>query len=123
VEVSEVAEKPKPVAATEATLAPATAEDIQALQEAYSRDLRALLQTQRVYPRKAERRGQQGKVELAFWLDRQGRVLNARIQTASAHPLLNEAALRLLSETVRFPPLPLGLSLETRFTVWIDYRL
>lgn len=61
-------------------------------------------QPQPRYPRKAQREGQEGTVVIRLSVGEDGRVQAAEIASASAWPLLNDAALRVVRERWRFAP-------------------
>ena len=58
----------------------------------------------------------EGEVVVAFSLDRQGALLDARVVQSSGEPALDEAALELLSDAAPFPSLPDELGTD-RYTV------
>lgn len=72
----------------------------------YFGGLLARLQARRHYPEDAERRGEEGLVEVAFRLTRDGGIHDARIQSASPHSALNEAALETVRRLKRYRALP-----------------
>jgi protein TonB len=56
------------------------------------------------YPREAQLAHQQGVVVIRFTVDEEGSVVEADATTPCPFPLLNQAALRAVRETWRFPP-------------------
>ena len=76
------------------------------------------------YPRRAQRRGQQGRVWLQFVLDRSGSVLNSSIAKSSGHALLDDATLELLRESSPLPAPPAGIpASQLKFLIPVDYNL
>jgi protein TonB len=55
------------------------------------------------YPPAAQSRGQAGSVQVAFSLDRQGRLLDSRVVRSSGVASLDEEALALLRRAQPFP--------------------
>lgn len=90
----------------------------------YGRQLTALIESRKIYPRQAQRRRQEGTVRVTFTLDRTGQVISARIDRASGQGVLDEAALTLIRKRIgRFPPPPASLGPNLTFTVPIAYIL
>jgi periplasmic protein TonB len=75
------------------------------------------------YPDKARRNDITGKVFIDFVVDRQGRLQNARV-SQSAHPLLDEEALRVVRTLGGWTPGRLdGEVADVLFTVPVTFRL
>ena len=72
----------------------------------YAAVLLAWLERHKEYPRPARRRGQEGVVLLYVLIDREGRVLQSRIEESSGYPLLDNAVLDMLERAAPVPPLP-----------------
>ena len=72
----------------------------------YAAVLLAWLERHKEYPRPARRRGQEGVVLLYVLIDREGRVLQSRIEESSGYLLLDNAALDMLERAAPVPPLP-----------------
>ena len=70
----------------------------------YMSYLLAWLQKHKEYPRDARRRNQQGTALLYFEIDREGRILNAKLQQSSGYGSLDGEALALIR---RAEPLPM----------------
>jgi len=66
----------------------------------------AHLERHKRYPRAAQARRQQGVVQVAFTLDRQGAVLAVALHASSGHALLDGEALDLLQRAQPLPPPP-----------------
>jgi protein TonB len=105
-----VTERPPPPAAappvSAALPAPATAQpavNAGASRASWQAQLSAWLQRYKRYPRLAQEQHQEGVVYLRFAMDRQGRVLSARIDKGSGFALLDEEVSALIE---RAQPLP-----------------
>jgi len=58
------------------------------------------------YPRAARRQHQTGIAYLAFTMDREGRVLSARIERSSGHEVLDEEVMAMIRRAEPLPPPP-----------------
>lgn len=87
-------------------------------------ELVARLQRYKRYPGEAEARGEQGVAQLAFSVDRNGGVHNARIVRSSGSSLLDRATLDLVARAQPLPPPPPELrGAQIAITVPINYTL
>ncbi len=75
------------------------------------------------YPSEAEELGLQGQVTVRVSLDDSGRLLGLRVQGACPHPVLCDAALNTVRESVPFPPPPAELGSRFDVDVPFQYRL
>jgi len=66
----------------------------------------ARLERYKRYPAQAQARGEQGVAQLAFSIDREGRVHHARILRSSGSSLLDSATLALVERAAPLPPPP-----------------
>jgi protein TonB len=90
----------------------------------YLMHIRTLIEQQKRYPPMAQRLGMEGEVRLWFVLDRQGRVLDYRIDQGSGHAMLDEEVERLIQQIAAFPPVPpdMGVS-RLELVVPINFHL
>jgi protein TonB len=72
----------------------------------YAAVLRAWLEKHKEYPRRAQRRRQEGMALLHFVMDRDGRVLDYRIQESSGHALLDREVERMIERAQPLPEMP-----------------
>ena len=78
---------------------------------AYLEGIRSRLARYKKYPRQARRRHLEGSALLAFVVDREGRVIEHRIERSAGHRLLDSEARRLIERAAPFPPIPAKLNL------------
>jgi protein TonB len=91
---------------------------------AWKRQVINILERNKRYPAAAQARGEPGVVELAFSLDRQGRVTASRITRGSGSAALDQAALGLLQRAQPFPPPPAELpGAQVSLTVPIRFNI
>lgn len=93
--------------------------------ERYLAELAAWLERYKRYPKRAQRRRQEGTVELRFVVDRRGRVLRYDIARSSGHALLDDAVRRLIERAQPLPGVPADLgqgSLALRLPVGFYLR-
>src|SRR5476649_2260983 len=130
--VAPVAAKPvqAAVAPTPAPPAPPVPPKVdgQALEGGYLKGLRNELDTYKQYPtgRQASLERPSGEVVVWLMVDRQGRVLDAGIQTPAPSMLLNRAAtnsLRRIKQVKPFPEQAFGGRNEQRFTATFNYSV
>ncbi|KXX65561.1 energy transducer TonB [Marichromatium gracile] len=76
------------------------------------------------YPRQARRLRQQGRVEISFTIDRQGRLVAHRIVSSSGHPLLDAEVKAMLQRANPMPRPPAEIARD-RLTIQvpIDFAL
>jgi len=82
------------------------------------------LQRFKNYPSAARDRGEQGEVELAFTIDRNGHVLSRRIAASSGHADLDAEALAMVARAQPLPAFPPSMTQPQQdFTVPIHFSL
>jgi protein TonB len=90
----------------------------------WKRQVVGVLERHKRYPEAAQARNQHGTVELAFSLDRKGRVTASRIAKSSGSSALDEATLDLVRRAQPFPPPPPEMAgAEVNLTVPIRYNI
>ena len=72
----------------------------------YSAVLIAWLEQHKEYPQRARARRQEDVVRLFIAIDRDGNVLDARIEESAGYPLLDRATLDMIERAAPLPPLP-----------------
>jgi protein TonB len=83
----------------------------------------AILERNKQYPPGARARREQGVVQLAFSIDRQGHVVSSRIVASSGSAALDEETLALVQRSQPFPTPPAELpGAEVSFTVPVRYN-
>ena len=82
-----------------------------------------LLERNKRYPSEARARRQQGMVELAFTLDRQGHVIASRITRSSGFAAIDAEALALVQRVQPFPPPPVEFIGPVALTVPILFNI
>jgi protein TonB len=80
-----------------------------------------LIESKKRYPASAQARGQQGVVKVAFSVDRQGRIVDTRLEGPSGVAALDEEALAVLRRAEPFPPPPAVVPGD-RFTFIVPLR-
>jgi protein TonB len=68
-----------------------------------------LIERNKAYPPAAQARGETGVVQIAFSIDRQGRVLSSQVVRSSGHPALDQETLATLRRAQPFPSPPADL--------------
>jgi TonB family protein len=90
----------------------------------YLFELEAFLNQYKTYPARARHLGQEGRVEVAFHLHADGSISDPHVVHPCEHDILNEAAIKLVSNIGRFRPIPPELNLPIwHITVPIQYEL
>ena len=89
--------------------------------EDYLARLQAWLERHKEYPRRAQLRRLQGTALLYFVMDRQGRVLDSRLQQSSGHGLLDAAARAMIRRAQPLPAPPPGLT-QARLELVVPVR-
>jgi len=77
----------------------------------------------KIYPRDAQRAGQEGVVAIAFTIDASGRVLSASVARSSGFPSLDQAALETARRASPVPKPPSSLGSSVSLTASIRFAL
>lgn len=88
----------------------------------YKQYLKASIECAKQYPLIARRRGDEGRVAVAFELDSSGRLLTSKIERSSGSAVLDEAAIRAVMSAAPFSKPPVEDS-PLSFVVVLDFRL
>jgi len=83
----------------------------------------AWLNSHKRYPESARQRGEEGRVNVRFEIDRTGRVIDFAVTKSSGYPDLDTAVDEMIRNAT-FPPFPVGMT-ESRFpvVVTLTFRL
>lgn len=74
--------------------------------------LRQQLERNKVYPRNAQQRRQQGSAMLRIAIDRGGQVLSFKIEQSSGYELLDREVVAMVQRASPLPPIPAGLNID-----------
>lgn len=86
--------------------------------------LQAWLEKHKEYPSQARQRRQEGTAMLAFTIDRQGRVLSARITRSAGSSLLDTEVMKMIHRADPVPPFPDDFSeSEIKLVVPVQFQL
>lgn len=95
-----------------------------AIKRQYYAQLAAWLNRNKRYPKRAQKRRQEGVVKLTFTINRNGRVLNHRIVTSSGYSLLDREVKNMLQRAAPLPRIPAELQqVSLTVTVPITFSL
>jgi protein TonB len=116
---------PPPAPPVPATTAPPRQRIASAAEVAsWHRRIVAQIERHKTYPEAARMHREKGVVEIAFSLDRQGRVTAHRIARASGYAALDEAAMATVARAQPFPPPPEAMSGDAfNFTVPVQFSI
>jgi protein TonB len=101
--------QPQPVAPAPVTTAPPRPRPSAAQVSTWHRQIAIALQRHKGYPAAAQARGETGAATVAFSIDRQGRVVSARIVRGSGHAALDAETLATVHRASPFPRPPAGM--------------
>ena len=68
--------------------------------------IRAQLERNKVYPRSAQQRRQQGRAMVRIAIDRAGHVIQYRLESSSGHELLDREVVAMIQRASPLPPVP-----------------
>jgi len=96
------------------------------LKQRYLYELAKYIERNKVYPKKARKLKQQGRVFISFIIDANGNFQNLKLIKSSSFKSLDKGALKLLKNISTFKPLPTdlkvsSLSVTQPITYQIDY--
>ncbi len=66
----------------------------------FAQDVRAKIEQKKIFPETARELGMSGTVEVAYVLDRSGKLLKTEVAVSSGYPLLDQAAVRAVRSAV-----------------------
>jgi protein TonB len=96
---------------TTLALAPQAAAQSQAAEvKAWTLRVNQYIEVKKRYPPASIARREQGRVQVAFTIDCEGRLIGSRIARRSGFAALDNAALELVRQAQTFPPPPASLS-------------
>jgi periplasmic protein TonB len=91
---------------------------------AWHKGIFAQIQRHKAYPAAARARRENGVVQLAFSIDRDGRVVSSRVAGASGVAALDQAALETIQKAQPFPPPPADMAGDVfSFTVPVAFSI
>jgi periplasmic protein TonB len=82
-----------------------------------------LINHNKIYPKEAIDREEEGKVVVAVTLNSAGQILAAEVEEKSPYPLLNDAALQTVRSIKRFPPFPQILTETLHLHIPLIYKI
>ena len=105
-----------------APVAPAPVENVDTLINSFGREVSRGFESAKRYPRVAQMRNQQGRLELLFEFSN-GELVNVSLKQSSGHPLLDQSALDT-ARKLQLPALTGALARRSfSFTLPVEYRL
>ena len=115
---------PTPVQPAPATTAPPRAHASRAQVQAWYSGIVMRIERNKAYPRAARERGETGVAQLAFSIDRNGRVLSSAIVKSSGHADLDQETLATIRRAQPFPGPPAGMDgAKFDFTVPVKFNI
>ena len=97
---------------------------IEEIKRTYLNSLKLEIEKYKEYPFGASWRNQTGTVGVSIVILKDGSITGIRLKSPSSHPLLNEAAIKLLSKIKKIRPIPHELKMERlEVVVNIEYYL
>ena len=97
---------------------------IEQIKRAYLDSLKLEIEKHKEYPFGASWRKQTGAVGVFIVILKDGSITDIRLKIPSSHPILNEAAIKLLAKIKKFRPIPDELKLERlEIVINIEYYL
>ena len=118
--------KPTPpqVQPAPATTAPQPTHASQAAINAWYSGVRAQFERHKSYPKAARMRHETGTVQLAFSIDREGRVVSSAVERSSGYATLDQEAIATVGRAQPFPVPPAGMPGATfNFTLPVPFSI
>ena len=116
--------KPKPVPPAPVTTAPPRPHPSAAQVSTWHRQIAIALQRHKGYPAAAQARQETGVATVSFSIDRQGRVVSARIVRSSQHAALDAETLATVHRAAPFPQPPANMPGQTfDFVVPVQFSI
>ena len=81
-------------------------EELNNLWAGYTTKVRQMIARAKIYPPQAQKKGQQGKIQLSFKIGKDGKVLKLLVEHSSGYEILDEAARMAITDAGPFPPIP-----------------
>ena len=81
-------------------------EDLKNLWTGYTTKVRQMIARAKIYPPQAQKKGQQGKIQLSFKIGKDGKVLKLLVEHSSCYEILDEASRMSIKDAGPFPPIP-----------------
>ncbi|MDG0995767.1 MAG: TonB family protein [Gammaproteobacteria bacterium] len=103
-----------------------SASQIEAIRNAYLRELSLWLNKHKRYPASARRRAQEGDVTLGFVITAQGQLISHQLLSPAVYQSLNKEALTMIQRASPFPPVPLEIrdtATEFEYSIPIRFSL
>jgi protein TonB len=124
VRASASSDRPAPAAVQTADRAGQGDTERAALAADYLAELRAAIEANKRYPRKARRMRREGRVEMGFTVHAAGRLSDVRVVRSSGYPALDTAAAAAVSDSAPFRPIPPALGRASwEVVIALVYRL
>lgn len=119
-----VAALPRAIAPTPLSFEDNEKLDVSGLRGMFTGNVRQRIANARVYPQIARRRGMEGQPVIAFTLNKNGQLMELRLDRTSGYQLLDRAALEAVKHAAPYPEIPAPLKLNTfQFKLPISFIL
>lgn len=89
----------------------------------FIQEISRLIDRNKVYPKEALSREEEGKVVVALTLDREGNIVEAKVEQPSPFGSLNQAALQSVQKIGRFPEIPEIVPVPLHLHIPIQFRI
>jgi protein TonB len=116
--------EPTPIPPAPATTAPPRAQASQAQIQSWYGNIVTQIERHKSYPHAARERGETGVVQLAFSIDREGRVVSSQVVQSSGYPALDQETIETVRRAQPFPTPPANLpGAKFDFTVPVKFNI